>query len=78
MPEKVATIVALRNTFRTIGGALGISLITLILHLSRTPVFGFNLTFIFFGLALLCSIPLVFLMPSGKGSWGEVKGAINK
>ena len=76
MPDKVATIVALRNTFRTIGGALGISLITLILHLSRTPAFGFRTTFISFGLALLCSIPLVFLMPSGKGSWGPVKGAI--
>ncbi len=77
MPEKVATIVALRNTFRTIGGALGISLITLILHLSRTPAKGFSLTFISFGLALLCSIPLVFLMPSGKGTWDQGKGAIN-
>lgn len=78
MPERVATIVALRNTFRTIGGALGISLITLILHLSRTPAKGFSLTFISFGLALFCSIPLVFLMPSGKGSWDQGKGVINE
>jgi EmrB/QacA subfamily drug resistance transporter len=78
MPERVATIVALRNTFRTVGGALGISLITLILHLSRTPANGFRLTFISFGFALLCSIPLVFLMPSGKGSWDQGKGAINE
>ena len=78
MPEKVATIVALRNTFRTVGGALGISLITLILHLSRTPADGFGLTFILFGLALLCSVPLVFLMPSGKGAWGPGEHAIHK
>ncbi len=66
MPEKVATIVGLRGTFRIVGRALGISLITFILHLSANPVIGFRITFIFFGLMLLSSIPLVFLMPTGK------------
>ena len=69
MPEKVATIVGLRNTFRTVGGALGVSLITFILHVSSTPFDGFRVTFIAFGLALLCSIPLIFFMPAGKKGW---------
>lgn len=69
MPQKVATIVALRNTLRTIGGALGVSLITLILHLSRTPEKGFTLTFVSCGLALLAAIPFALLLPRGKGEW---------
>jgi hypothetical protein len=70
MPEKVATIVGLRGTFRIVGLALGISLITFILHVSANPAMGFRITFIFFGLLLLFSIPLVFLMPTGKKEWG--------
>ncbi len=66
MPERVATIVGLRGMFRTVGGALGVSLITLILHSSSDRVSGFNITFIAFGLGLMCGIPLVFLMPAGK------------
>jgi MFS family permease len=70
MPEKVATITGLRGMFRSVGGAFGISLITIILHLSSTPTNGFRITFISFGLVLLFTIPLVFLMPTGKKGWG--------
>jgi EmrB/QacA subfamily drug resistance transporter len=66
MPEKVATITGLRGMFRAVGGAFGISLITIILHLGSTPAIGFSITFISFGLGLLFTIPLVFLMPTGK------------
>jgi EmrB/QacA subfamily drug resistance transporter len=66
MPEKVATITGLRGMFRSVGGAFGISLITIILHSSSTPANGFRTTFISFGLGLLFTIPLVFLMPTGK------------
>ena len=66
MPEKVATITGLRGMFRSVGGALGISLITIILHLSPTPTVGFQIAFISFGLGLLFTVPLVFLMPTGK------------
>jgi EmrB/QacA subfamily drug resistance transporter len=66
MPEKVATITGLRGMFRAIGGAFGISLITVILHLSSTPGTGFSITFISFGLGLWFAIPLIFLMPTGK------------
>ncbi len=66
MPDHVATITGLRGMFRSVGGALGISLITIILHLSSTPAQGFRVTFIGFGLGLLFSIPLIFLMPDGR------------
>jgi MFS family permease len=71
MPDKVATITGLRGTFRSIGGALGISLITVILHLSSTPANGFRTVFLSFGLGLLFTIPLVFFMPTGRKGWGE-------
>jgi EmrB/QacA subfamily drug resistance transporter len=70
MPEKVATITGLRGMFVFVGGALGISFITIILHLSSTPAIGFRIAFISFGLSLLFTIPLVFLMPTGKKEQG--------
>jgi len=70
MPERVATITGLRGMFRYVGGAFGISLITIILHLGSTPEGGFRAAFISFGLGLLFAIPLVFLMPTGKNGWG--------
>jgi EmrB/QacA subfamily drug resistance transporter len=72
MPEKVATITGLRGMFRAVGGAFGISLITIILHWSSTPANGFSITFISFGLMFLFIIPLVFLMPTGKKVGGLV------
>ena len=73
MPERVATITGLRGMFRSVGGVCGISLITIILHLSSTPAKGFQMIFISFGLGLLCTLPLVFLMPSGKIGEGRVE-----
>jgi xanthine/uracil/vitamin C permease (AzgA family) len=66
MPEKVATITGLRGMFRTVGGALGISLVTVILHSASNLGNGFRITFVSFGLGLLFAMPLVFLMPAGK------------
>jgi Na+/melibiose symporter-like transporter len=73
MPERVATIVGLRGMFRTVGGALGVSLITFILHVSSNPGNGFIITFISFGLGMICALPLVFLMPTGKRGWKEAR-----
>jgi len=69
MPEKVATITGLRGMFRTVGGALGISLITFVLHLCPDPVRGFTTAFTIIGLGLLAVIPLAFLMPAGRKEW---------
>jgi EmrB/QacA subfamily drug resistance transporter len=70
MPTKVATITGLRGMFRYVGGAFGISLTTIILHATASSAAGFQITFLSFGLALLLTIPLVFLMPTGKTGWG--------
>jgi MFS family permease len=70
MPEKVASIVGLRGMFRTVGGALGVALTTFIIHVSGNYSLGFTITFSSFGAGLLCALPLVFLMPTGK-SWSN-------
>jgi hypothetical protein len=57
--------------FRSVGGAFGISLITIILHSSSTSANGFSITFISLGLGLLFTIRLVFLMPTGKKGWDK-------
>ncbi len=69
MPGRIGTIVGLRNMFRTVGGAIGISIITVILHMSGTIGAGFRIIFIAFGMMLIVSLPLAFLMPAGKGAW---------
>jgi EmrB/QacA subfamily drug resistance transporter len=66
MPDKVASIVGLRGMFRMVGAALGVSLITFALHMSKDPGTGFTITFLASGIALALAIPLIFLMPSGK------------
>jgi EmrB/QacA subfamily drug resistance transporter len=67
MPDRVATISGLRGMFRSVGGAIGISVITIILHLSSSPACGFRTTFFVFGTGLLLAFPLIFLLPTGKG-----------
>ena len=66
MPDKVATITGLRGMFRTVGGVLGVSLITMILHLSSNPVAGFKIAFTSFGLGMFLGLPLIFMMPDGR------------
>jgi EmrB/QacA subfamily drug resistance transporter len=76
MPEKVGTIVGLRNMFRNVGAALGVSLITFILHVNSDPANGFTIVFISFGLTFLVSIPLLFLMPAGRKAWAIGQEAV--
>jgi EmrB/QacA subfamily drug resistance transporter len=66
MPEKVATITGLRGMFRTVGGVLGISLITMILHLSSDPITGFRIAFTTFGLGMILGLPLILMTPDGR------------
>ena len=70
MPSHVATITGLRGMFRFVGGALGISLATIILRVSATPATGFRNAFVTAGLLLLLAVPLVFLLPRGKRESG--------
>lgn len=77
MPEKVATITGLRGTFRTIGGSLGVSLISFLLQFSSSYADGFRIVFITSGVILLLSLPLVFLMPEGRRLSFSRSGAQN-
>lgn len=70
MPSHVATITGLRGMFRFVGGALGISLGTIILHASDAPAAGFRNAFVTAGLLLLLAVPLVFFLPHGKRGAG--------
>jgi EmrB/QacA subfamily drug resistance transporter len=67
MPEKVATIVGLRGMFRITGGVSGVCFATMVLSLSHSPNTGFMIVFTTLGIVLLSAIPLVFLMPAGRG-----------
>lgn len=69
MPDKVGTIVALRNMFRNIGAALYISLFTIILHVCPEPAQSFTIMYICSALLGFAAIPLVFLLPAGRTSW---------
>jgi EmrB/QacA subfamily drug resistance transporter len=70
MPSQVATITGLRGMFRFVGGALGISLATVILRVSATPATGFRNAFIAAGLLQLLAVPLVFFLPRGRRKSG--------
>jgi EmrB/QacA subfamily drug resistance transporter len=65
MPNKVASIVGLRGMFRHIGGASGIAVSTVILHLSSSYEQGFRIVFFSFFAIMICAIPLIFMVPSG-------------
>jgi MFS family permease len=64
MPNRVSTITGVRGMFRQTGGALSISITTLLLQNFSSIASGFKV--VLFGLAiiLVASIPLVFMMPS--------------
>jgi hypothetical protein len=53
--------------FRIIGGVSGICFSTLVLNLSPSLNTGFMIVFTTLGIVLLGAIPLVFLMPAGRG-----------
>jgi hypothetical protein len=56
--------------FRFVGGALGISLATIILRVSATPAAGFRNAFVAAGLLQLLAVPLVFFLPRGRRERG--------
>jgi hypothetical protein len=64
MPDRVATISGLRGIYRQTGGALGVTLSTLIMHNVGDLARGFHM--IFWGMAgiMLLSVPLILAMPS--------------
>jgi MFS family permease len=65
MPEKVAAITGVRAMFRTIGGAISIALISLLLENLESINTGFAICFLSMALLEIAVLPLVFAMPSG-------------
>ena len=68
MPDKVATITALRMMFRMIGGAFGIALSTVVIHVVGDVGYAFQILFFGWTVILLLSLIAVFAMPSHPNS----------
>ncbi|MDD5288096.1 MAG: MFS transporter [Dehalococcoidales bacterium] len=64
MPDRVSTITGVRGMFRQTGGALSISITTLLLHYFGSMVLGFRVVLFGLALILVASIPLIYMMPS--------------
>jgi EmrB/QacA subfamily drug resistance transporter len=67
MPERVGTIVGVRGMFRQLGGAIGISVITLALNNAGSLQQGFLYVLIGTTIMLLLSLPFIFIMPKNSG-----------
>jgi len=64
LPQKAATITGVRGMFRQIGGAVSVTLATLVVEIVGDPVRGYALAFIGIGVAFIAAMPLIFMMPS--------------
>ena len=67
MPDKVGTVVGVRGMFRMLGGAIGISVITLALNNSHSLQQGFFIVLFGTAIILALSLPLIFIMPKDAG-----------
>ena len=63
MPNRVATITGVRGMFRQTGGALSISVTTLLLNNIGNMATGFKIVYFGMSFILIASIPLIFIMP---------------
>ena len=68
MPERAATITGIRGMFRQAGGAVSITVATLVLHESISIAAGFRVVFIGLALAMLATVPAIFAMPRSPTS----------
>jgi EmrB/QacA subfamily drug resistance transporter len=69
-PDQVASISGLRGMFRQIGGMITISVTTAIVARSSNEGIALGHAFTIFALVLLLvAIPLVFTVPSRRGTW---------
>jgi EmrB/QacA subfamily drug resistance transporter len=68
-PENTAALAGLRGMFRQCGGITGVSIITTVVARSGNPGMAQAHAFVVYAGALLCLIPLVWLVPDHKGGW---------
>ncbi len=68
MPHRIATITGVRGMFRQTGGALSISLTTLLLNNFADIGVGFRVVFLGMVGILVIAVPLIFMMPSAPSA----------
>ncbi len=68
-PEDTAGITGLRGMFRQAGAITGISVTTAVLARSADPGVAQAWSFVTFAVIMVCTIPLVFLIPDHRGRW---------
>jgi MFS family permease len=76
MPERITAITGIRMMFRTVGGAIGTVVCSLVLNNSSDITVGFH--FLFFALALImfCTAPIIFAMPSSARALPATEKAV--
>jgi MFS family permease len=64
LPERAATITGIRGMFRQMGGALSVTIATLVVEMVGDPSRGFAIVFFGLAIAFVAAMPLIFMMPS--------------
>jgi EmrB/QacA subfamily drug resistance transporter len=68
-PEHAAAVAGLRGMFRQAGAITAVSVTAAIVARSSDPAMAQARTFVVFAAILLCSLPLVLLVPEHRGRW---------
>jgi MFS family permease len=68
-PEHAAAVAGLRGMFRQAGAISAVSVTAAIVARSSDPGIAQARTFLVFAAILLCSLPLVLLVPDHRGRW---------
>jgi EmrB/QacA subfamily drug resistance transporter len=68
-PEHTAAVAGLRGMFRQSGAITAVSITASVIARSSDPGIAQARVFVAFAAVLLCSLPLVFLVPEHRGRW---------
>lgn len=74
LPDRAATITGIRGMFRQMGGALSVTIATLVVETVGDPSRGFAIVFFGLAIAFIAAMPLIFMMPSRPGAGVERSG----
>jgi len=74
LPDRAATITGIRGMFRQMGGALSVTIATLVIETVGDPSRGFAIVFFGLAIAFIAAVPLIFMMPSRPGAGVERSG----
>jgi MFS family permease len=68
-PEQTAAVAGLRGMFRQSGAITAVSVTASVIARSSDPAIAQAHVFVVFAAVLICSLPLVFLVPEHRGRW---------